>query len=81
MNYNQMPNVSKNTISFAQACVDMNTIEELEDLNYGAWYLVADSGDMAAWDITADEWHWAVGAALYASKNDGSIMDDGRVVF
>jgi len=80
-NYEERPNnVSKNAIQFAQACVDDNSVEDLEELNTGAWYLVADSDDMTSWDITAEEWHWSVGAAYYAKQNDGSIMDDGRVV-
>jgi hypothetical protein len=75
MNYNQIPNVSKQAIAFAQACEDQNTIAELLDA------ATVDMIDCYTWEITADEWRWAVGAALYAKQNDGSIMDSGRVVF
>jgi len=67
-------NVSKNAIEFAAACFEINSISELEASS------IVDVTDCKAWDITPEEWRWAIGAALYAKKNDGSIMGYGRVV-
>lgn len=75
-NYEEAPReMSKNAIQFAQACVDDCTVGDLERSTR------ADATDCGTWDISEAEWVWAVGAALYAKMNGGSIMDDGRVVF
>ena len=74
-NYEEAPReMSKNAIAYAAACFEVNSIAELEDSTY------VDVYDCYSWEITHDEWRWAIGAALYAKQNDGSIMDDGRVV-
>lgn len=77
-NYEEAPkNVSDNAIQFAVACFEMNSISELES---GYCDCYADATDCDTWKIDGHEWHWAIAAALYAKKNDGSILDDGRVV-
>lgn len=74
-NYEEAPkNVGKNAIQFAVACIDDCTIGDLENVSR------VDKTDCESWDITPEEWKWAIGAALYAKQNGGSMMDDGRVV-
>lgn len=75
VDYQERPkNISKNAIEFAAACFEMNSISELENILY------IDERDCYTWEITPKEWMWAIGAALYAKKNSGCIMDDGRVI-
>ncbi|OEY66788.1 hypothetical protein [Marinobacter sp. X15-166B] len=54
------------TRAFAVACYDMNTIEELTNVE-------PDEIDMKQWGITADQWREAVEAARtdLISKQDG----------
>ena len=52
--------------TFAEACYDMNTIEELEDALKGA----ADETDMKTWGITADEWRDQIELALAEKRAD-----------
>ena len=52
--------------SFAAACLNTNTVAELEMALRGP----ANEQDCREWGITADEWRAAVGAAL-AAKRDG----------
>lgn len=73
VDYNHPANVSQNAISFAQACVDQNSISDLENST------LVDMTDCATWDITPAEWYWAIAAALYAKQNDSAIMDSGRI--
>lgn len=56
--------IQENT--FAEACYNQNTIAELESALKGE----ADTGDMDAWSLTAEEWREQVKAALQAKKED-----------
>jgi hypothetical protein len=50
--------------SFAEACFDMNSIEDLEDASIEN----ADETDMKTWGLTADEWLRQIKLALVALK-------------
>lgn len=73
VDYSKQANVSQNAIMFAQACVDQNSIADLENST------LVDMTDCYTWDITAEEWYWSITAALYAKQNDSAIMDSGRI--
>jgi hypothetical protein len=63
-----MTKIESNT--FAQACYDMNSIEELEDALKGD----ADETDMKTWCICSEEWRDQVELALAEKRdNEGSI--------
>jgi hypothetical protein len=50
--------------SFAHACVEQNSIKDLES----ALTEEPDQGDLEAWDITAEEWVNHIKSALAALK-------------
>lgn len=52
--------------TFAAACYDQNTIEDLEVALAGE----PDQTDMAAWDLTADEWRDQIRLAIAALRED-----------
>ena len=52
--------------TFAEACYNTNTIEELEV----ALKQEADEADMAEWGITEQEWHEQIKMALEEKKAD-----------
>lgn len=60
----KMTNIETGT--FAEACYDMNTIEELEL----ALTQSADKNDMKQWSITEKEWRENIELALTALKED-----------
>jgi len=76
-NFDTPAKVSKKAIAFAQACVNDNTVGEL--VRSAEEY--PDTQSMKDWGIVESGYKWAIQAALYAKIKDGSIMDDGRVVF
>lgn len=52
--------------SFAEACYNMSTIEELENaLSEGP-----DAFDMANWNLTDEEWEHQIKAAIKELKED-----------
>lgn len=51
--------------TFAHACYDQNSIEELEVALAGE----PDEGDMRAWGLTSDEWREQIETALAARRN------------
>ncbi len=55
-----------NSNTFAEACYDMNTIEELEE----ALHEEADQGDMDAWNLTPEAWREEIELALAALRAD-----------
>lgn len=73
VDYSKQANVSQNAIMFAQACVDQNSIADLENST------LVDMTDCATWNITPEEWYWAIAAALYAKTHDSAISDSGRI--
>ena len=52
--------------TFAEACYNMNSAEELEQGLRGD----ADEADMDAWGITAEEWRDQIVVALAAKRAD-----------
>ena len=55
-----IPTLDGQARAFADACIDMNTADELiEALHDGP-----DEDDCRTWQITADEWRAAVATAL-----------------
>lgn len=55
--------------TFASACYEQNTVAELEAAITGA----ADPADMAAWDLTADQWRAQIELALAAKRADAEV--------
>jgi len=56
------------TGSFAEACYDMNSIEELQEVLQGG----ADETDMETWGIDANEWKEQIELALNAKLEDAN---------
>lgn len=54
--------------TFAAACYDQNSVEELQD----ALARNQCDEDMAAWDLTADEWRAGIALALAAKLEDAA---------
>ncbi len=52
--------------TFAAACYDQNTIDDLDEALKGD----PDNIDMSAWNISADEWRSHIKLALEALKDD-----------
>lgn len=52
--------------TFAEACYDANSIIELEEVLLND----ADEGDMAQWNITADDWREQIALALTEKRKD-----------
>ena len=64
-----MPRIAFNAIepdTFAEACYNDNTIADLMDALNGE----ADPVDMAAWELTAEEWRDEITLALAALIED-----------
>lgn len=55
--------------SFAAACYDQNSLDELSRESVLA-AAKADAGDRAEWGLSASEWAWAIGAAHEAKRRD-----------
>ena len=75
-NFENPAKVSKKAITFAQSCVDMNTLGELVRASEEK----VDETDMKTWGLVESGYKWAIQAALNAKVNNGSITDDGRVI-
>ena len=58
--------MSIETGSFAEACYDTNTIQELKDSLKGP----ADKTDCKTWGISAGEWRRQINIALEELKSD-----------
>ncbi|WP_073585239.1 hypothetical protein [Vibrio quintilis] len=52
--------------TFAEACYNMNSIEELEN----ALQTGADESDMKVWNLTEDEWREQIETAIKEIKED-----------
>ena len=52
--------------TFAEACYDQNSIDELEDALKGD----ADKTDMENWGVTAEEWREQIELALAEKRAD-----------
>ena len=55
--------------TFAEACYDMNTVEELETALADG----PDETDMEVWCLTADEWREQIKLALAVKRDEGPV--------
>jgi hypothetical protein len=55
--------------NFAVACYNMNTLDELYEATE------PDTADMNSWGISAQEWGYAIRAAIHEKLMDLDLMD------
>jgi len=68
--------VSRNAIMFAEACYNDNNMVELS-VDHGPDK--ADWTDLTTWEISAEEWSWAIETARQAKLYGFSIDGLGRL--
>ena len=59
----------QNAVEFCRACIEMNTIDELQDGHI-------DKISMYDWDITLTEYNWAIETAIKILKNPELDIDN-----
>lgn len=75
--------MERNLTGFAEACFDMNSIDELRNALNGD----ADFTDCAVWDITQEQWRDAITEALNAKLDNAHLYiydgdgEAGQVVY
>lgn len=69
---------SKQAIDFAVCCFEDTTLAELSEDHRP---VVADLTDMSNWDITAEEWSWAIETARIAKEYNTSILSTGQIAW
>ena len=64
----------KQAVEFCRACIEMNSVDELEDG-------IRDIQSMRDWGLTNQEYDWAIETAVRVLKSDGrlDVGDDGRL--